>query len=66
MKFDDQYQIIMKPKRSKSLKKVEEKIKEKGREDALVQWFIKVIVARTLKELKEKQEGKSEDGDSNA
>lgn len=56
----------MKSRSNKSFKKAEEKRKEKEKEDALVQWFIKIIVARTLKELKEKQEGKSEDGDSNA
>ena len=56
----------MKPKKNKSLKKLEGKKIEEEKEDALVQWFIKIIVARTLKELKEKQEGKSEEGDSNA
>ncbi|MFW0738647.1 hypothetical protein [Flavobacterium sp. T12S277] len=65
MKFDNQYQIIMKPKRSKLLKKVEEKRMKEGREAVIVRWFVKVIVARTLKELEEKQERGLKDETSN-
>jgi len=51
----------MKSRSSKSLKKVEEKRIEEERQEALVRWFVKVIVARTLKELEEKQEEGSKD-----
>ena len=54
----------MEAEKSNWLKKAEEKRMEEKRKATLVKWFTKAIVAKTLKELREKQENKTNNRDS--
>ena len=51
----------MKSKSGKSSKKNEEKIKKEKQHAAIIDWFVRIIIARTLKELYEKNETDSKD-----
>jgi len=51
----------MKSKSGKSSKKIEEKIKKEKENAAVINWFVRVIMARTLKEFYEKNEADSKD-----
>jgi hypothetical protein len=49
----------MKSKSRKSSKRIEEKIKKEKQHSAIIDWFVRIIIARTLKEFYEKSEASS-------
>jgi len=51
----------MNSKSGKSSKKIEEKIKKEKQHAAIIDWFVRIIVATTLKEFYEKNEANSKD-----
>jgi len=51
----------MKSKSGKSSKKNEEKIKKEKQHAAIIDWFIRIIIARTMKEFYEKNGADSKD-----
>ena len=51
----------MKSKSGKSSKKNEEKIKKEKQHASIIDWFVRIIMARTLKEFYEKNEADSKD-----
>ncbi|MDX6187739.1 hypothetical protein SGQ83_00105 [Flavobacterium sp. Fl-318] len=50
----------MKSKSRKFSKKIEEKIKKEKQHAAIIDWFVRIIVATTLKEFYEKNEAKDQ------
>jgi hypothetical protein len=46
----------MKSKSRKSSKRIEEKIKKEKQHAAIIDWFVRIIIARTLKEFLKLQE----------
>jgi hypothetical protein len=51
----------MNSKSGKSSKKIEEKIKKEKQHTAIIDWFVRIIMACTLKEFYEKNEADSKD-----
>ena len=51
----------MKSKSEKSSQETDEKIKKEKQHAAIIDWFVRIIIARTLKELYEKNEANSKD-----
>lgn len=51
----------MKSKSGKSSKKIEEKIKKEKQHATIIDWSVRIIIARTLKEFYEKNEANSND-----
>ena len=51
----------MKSKSGKSSKKIEDKIKKEKQHAAIIDWFVRIIMSRTLKEFYEKNESNSKD-----
>ena len=54
-------QSIMKSKSGKSSKKIEEKLKKEKQHAVIIDWFVRIIIFKTLKEFYEKNEASSKD-----